>query len=96
MQALAELGETSVLPLCHRWLTERPVASCFYVLQALRNIGNWQTLCLLEQKSWTAENTAPAYAIDALRVEVYESIYWRLVGGMSRETMAPAPDRSTA
>ena len=91
LQALAELGQTSYLPLCHEWLTERSPTCRFFILGALKNIGTWETLRRLEKGIWAADQPAPlqANALDAMRAEVYESIYWRLVGGMSRETIAP-------
>jgi hypothetical protein len=93
LQALAELGQSSYLPLCHRWLLERSPICRYYVLQALKNIGTWETLRILEIRSWVTDQptSLQAGSLDAMRAEVYESIYWRLVGGMSRETIAPTP-----
>ena len=81
--------------LCHKWLNDKNIfVFRYYSLQSLRHIGTEQTLALLTQAQWSAENdaaTSASLAIERLRLEVYEDIYWRLAGGRSREVMAPIP-----
>ena len=81
-----------VLDLCHKWLNDSNTVLRYYALQAARHIGNDQTLALLTQTQWGAENdaiTSGAISMERLRLEIYESIYWRLAGGRSRKVMVP-------
>jgi hypothetical protein len=92
LQSLAELRDMSILNLCHKWLNDKNIVFRYYSLQSLRHIGTEQTLSLLTQAQWSAENdaaTSASLAIERLRLEVYEDIYWRLAGGRSREVMEP-------
>jgi hypothetical protein len=92
LQSLAELRDTSVLDRCHKWMNDEDLTLRYYALQSARNIGNEQTLMLLTQTQWSAENdtaTNGALSMERLRLEVYEEIYWRLAGGRSREVMVP-------
>jgi hypothetical protein len=94
LQALAELRDTTILGTCHKWLNDRNFVFRYYSLQSLRHVGTEQTLALLTQAQWSGENdaaTSASLAIERLRLEVYEDIYWRLAGGRSREVMAPIP-----
>ena len=64
----------------------------YYALQSLRHIGNEETLAILTQTQWRAEDdaaTSGSLSLERLRLEVYEDIYWRLAGGRSREVMVP-------
>ena len=78
-----------MLDRCHKWMNDR--IDIAVLLSAIsRNIGTEQTLMLLTQTQWTAENDAATngtLSIERLRLEVYEEIYWRLAGGRSREIM---------
>lgn len=92
LQSLAELRDLSVLDRCHKWMNDKNLTLRYYALQAARNIGNDQTLMLLTETQWSAENdtaTNGALSMERLRLEVYEEIYWRLAGGRSREVMVP-------
>jgi hypothetical protein len=90
LQSLAELRDTSVLPRCHKWLSDKNWTARYYALQAVRHIGTEETLALLSQSQGRTENeaaTSGSLSIERLRLEVYEDIYWRLSGGKSREIM---------
>jgi hypothetical protein len=52
----------------------------------LRQVGDTQSLTILERLQWNQGNTA---LFERLRLEVYDDLYWRLAGGLSREVMAP-------
>jgi hypothetical protein len=91
LQALGELLCVNALPVCHRWLQNPADGNPYFALQALRSIGTWESLELIEQLRWDAPQTDPnkRLFLDSVRMEVYEAIYWRLAGGLSREVMAP-------
>ncbi len=93
IHSLAELGDTSKLELCYEWLRNPSQKVQFYALQALRHIGDSTTLQLLEQMQLSVKfapsRPADSLYLEGLHVEVYEDIYWRLAGGLSRETMIP-------
>lgn len=90
LQALAELSSTSVIPICHQWLQEQAEHLPYFALQALREVGRWESLKLIERLRWDTSrmDTSRMLFLDSVRMEVYEAIYWRLAGGLSRETMA--------
>lgn len=85
LQALAELHE-DVRPLCHEWLSKPNETLRFYALESLRYVGDMSSLKLLESLQWHQDNT-PFF--EHARLEVYDDLYWRLAGGLSREVMTP-------
>jgi len=90
LQALGELLCVDALPVCRTWLLSKPANNAYFALQALRNIGEWKDLNLIEQLQWNAlrDDSNKQLFLDSVRTEVYDSIYWRLAGGLSREVMA--------
>ena len=91
LQALAELSCADILPTCHAWLQQPAGHSAYFALQALRSVGTWDSLQLIETLRWNPaqlDNNRITF-LDGIRMEVYEAIYWRLAGGLSRETMMP-------
>jgi hypothetical protein len=93
LRSLAELHDCAALEPAHAWLNSPSQVLCYYALQALRLIGNKDSLGLIEKSFWTAYDTrggaAPSLLLEQLRLEAYDEIYWRLAGGLSREVMAP-------
>ncbi len=91
MQALGELLCSDVLPWCHDWLRREPPYNSYFALQAMRHIGDWESLQLIESLQWNALRDDPnkRLFLDSVRTEVYEAIYWRLAGGLAREVMDP-------
>jgi hypothetical protein len=93
LQSLGELLCAEALPVCRAWLTSKPANNPYFALQALSRLGDWQDLELIEQLQWDAVRNDPnkRLFLDSVRTEVYDAIYWRLAGGLSREVMAPFP-----
>ena len=92
LQSLAELRDMSVLERCHKWMNDKNLTLRYYALQSARNIGNEQTLMLLTQTQWSAENNAQPMALCPWSVcgsKFMKRFYWRLAGGRSREVMVP-------
>ncbi|HLH03561.1 MAG TPA: CHAT domain-containing protein [Bryobacteraceae bacterium] len=90
LQALAELSARDIIPTCHSWLDRQESHLAYFAMQALRLIGRHESLKKIEDLRWDPQrnDTSRIIFLDSVRLEVYESIYWRLVGGLSRETMA--------
>lgn len=85
LQSLAEVRE-DVRDVCYEWLKQKDDTLRYYALQGLRQVGDTQSLTILERLQWNQGNTA---LFERLRLEVYDDLYWRLAGGLSREVMAP-------
>ena len=98
LMALAELGDESVLATAHEWLNDVSAKLCYYSLQTLRQIGDATSLRRLEDLRWQPgrQPIGEFCFLQQVRLEVYEDIYWRLAGGLSRELMKPiAPGTQT-
>ncbi len=87
--ALGELSCADALPVCRSWLTSKPPNNSYFALQALRGVGEWKDLKLIERLQWNSLRDDPnkRLFLDSVRTEVYDTIYWRLAGGLSREVM---------
>ena len=94
--ALSQLGDKSQRQRCYDWLDSTSFQHRYYALQSLRNIGDQTTLDEIAQLAWQSDAAAAGNSflfLQQLRLEVYEEIYWRLAGGLSREVMLRTESR---
>jgi hypothetical protein len=86
---LAQLHEPDLLDVCHQWIRGDDGTLRYHALQAIRYIGDENSLCVLESLDFPLADSSDNRLLDRLRLEVYEDLYWRLAGGLAREVMIP-------